>query len=155
MKDREGDWKQSALVCETDNMLDQTDSLLQWEVWWMKGEHWLLFISALVELLTVPHIIMLDKLLKCGLDKCMVTWTENWLGWVIISSVKPSRRPPTNDVPQSWYWILYCLKLLLVFWVMGHRNVVCKFADDTKLGEVIYIPEDCAAILRDVDRVEK
>lgn len=29
MKDKEGDWKKSALVCETDNMLDQTDSLLQ------------------------------------------------------------------------------------------------------------------------------
>lgn len=46
----------------------------------MKGEHWLLFISALVGLLAVPHIVMLDKLLKGGLDKWMVTWTENWLG---------------------------------------------------------------------------
>ena len=50
---------------------------------------------------------------------------------------------------------LYCLKLLLVIWVMGYRDAVSKFADDTKLGEVICIPEDCAAILRDVVRVKK
>lgn len=155
MKDKEGDWKKSALVCETDNMLDQTDSLLQWKVRWMKGEHWWLFISALVGLLTVPHIIMLDKLLKCGLDKWMVIWTENWLGWVIISSVKPSRRPATNDVPQSLYYILYCQRLLLVVWIMGNRDVVCKFADDTKLGEVILYTRGLCCHSRDVDRVEK
>ena len=42
-----------------------------------------------------------------------------------------------------------------MIWVIRHRDSVIKFAEDTKLGGVIYIPEDCAAILRDVDRVEK
>lgn len=99
-------------------------------------DKWRAFISTLVRLLTVSHVIVVDKLLKYGLDKLTVTWTENclnhWAQRVMVSSMKSSRRL-LMVYSRDQYWILYCLMLLLIIWVMGHRYIVSKFPDDSKL----------------------
>ncbi|KAK4806997.1 hypothetical protein QYF61_000326 [Mycteria americana] len=86
---------------------------------------------------TVSRKILIEKLMKYGLDEQTVGWVENWLNsWaqrVVIGGMKPSWRPVTS----------------------GTDCTLSEFADDTKLGGVADTPEGCAAIQRDLDRLEK
>ena len=53
----------------------------------------------------VSHNILIDKLMKYGLDKWTIRWTENWLtSWaqrVMISGAKSSWRQSTSGVSQG------------------------------------------------------
>lgn len=61
---------------------------------------------------TVSCNILIDKLMKYGLDKWTVRWSENWLNCqaesVVISSTKSTWRLFTSDVLQGKCWVQYC-----------------------------------------------
>ncbi|KAK4826400.1 hypothetical protein QYF61_008687 [Mycteria americana] len=84
---------------------------------------------------TVCHNIFTGKLTKYRLGKRTVSWTESWLNcWaerIMICHTKSIWRPITRECTLS------------------------RFADDTKLGGVAASPDVCAAIQRDLDRLEK
>jgi len=63
----------------------------------------------------VFHKILIDKLMKHGLYKWRVKWTENWLNcWTqkfLISGTKSLLM-----FPRRRYWNLYCLTSSLMTW---------------------------------------
>jgi len=107
---------------------------------------------------TVSHNILAGKLRKCGLDEWPVTWIENWLKGraqrVVISGAESSGRPLTSGVHQG-----SVLGPLLFNFFINDLDEELEyslkmFSGDTKLGGVVDTPAGCAAIQRELERLE-
>lgn len=75
----------------------------------MNGLMDMLFILTLLELLTLTHDSLIDKLAKYGLDIRKVRWIENsqncWAQRVVIRGVKSSLKVFTSGVLRGQCWV--------------------------------------------------
>ena len=107
---------------------------------------------------SVSHSILKDKLMKYGLGKWTARWTENWLHcWapsVVISGTQSSWRPVPSGVPQGWLLDRILFSVRVNDLDDGAEHTLSKSADNTKQGGVADTPDGCAAVQRDLDRLE-
>uniref|UniRef100_A0A803SME4 Reverse transcriptase domain-containing protein n=1 Tax=Anolis carolinensis TaxID=28377 RepID=A0A803SME4_ANOCA len=107
----------------------------------------------------VPHDLLANKLIKCGLDKTTVRWICNWLS-------KCTQRVLTNVSSSSWKEVTCGVSqgsvlgpVLFNIFINdldeGLEGMIIKFADDTKLGGIANTPEDRSRIQNNLNRLEK
>lgn len=117
-----------------------------------------MFISTLVWLLIVSHNIIIEKVMKYGLNKWTLRWTKNWLNCqaqsIVISGTKSCWWPVTSGVPQELILGPVLFNALIKYLGDGTECTLGKFAEDRKLGRVGSTLEGCAATQRDLERLE-
>lgn len=107
----------------------------------------------------VSHSILIEKMVKYGVDKRTVRWIQNWLSdrtqRVVINGCTSNWKNVSSGVPQGSVLGPVLFNVFINDLDEGIEGKLIKFADDTKLGDVANTKQDRDRIQKDLDKLQQ